>query len=570
MKQHILLFLFTLIVISSNGQTYQIDFNDISLWDVEETNQSFQNSPRIKPIAGNNNGRMDFRHSGTGFFSDEICRASAPLEGALCNSWVSEFYFKPTWINDYHPVGSSTPPPTVGQFIFIASEGGDNPYRTHPKGAPEHIYENADMLGVLFTNPATMNFPNDVALGQALAKKLLIVPFAKDGFDVESYIREGLYIELGNDANLTANRNQVIGTTFKITFERLDELNGRLTVFNTVENKIEGTLCFPIPKGIRNLNHVQFMNSPGSSRTRQLFGYVASMTIQNCFKLEDCCFPTSIVTDDYICVPDEVPTTFSANLSPDINFEWVTSEREAITGINDDNSLVVYDWNLGKPHDGGVVEVSLKTSCGCITKEISTSVEISPDLSYYNDFALNASTVYINGVQKVRLSIPYLIPSPPAFLAIDHTWELYEATLNLSGNLVPVGGPIQTLTGDPNVVFADADHDKDYIVIHKASAGGCSEFISQNERQYNYFGRPNGSVEAKLYPNPSSGIVNIEYLGEEFTNSRLIVKNILGQEILNKSIKENLTSIELRDAGIYTVETWEGDKMVSTQKVIIE
>ena len=58
----------------------------------------------------------------------------------------------------------------------------------------------------------------------------------------------------------------------------------------------------------------------------------------------------------------------------------------------------------------------------------------------------------------------------------------------------------------------------------------------------------------KLYPNPTSNVLNIESLGAIQTIS---VYNVLGQEVINKALNSTSTSLDVSslNSGIYVVKT---------------
>lgn len=81
------------------------------------------------------------------------------------------------------------------------------------------------------------------------------------------------------------------------------------------------------------------------------------------------------------------------------------------------------------------------------------------------------------------------------------------------------------------------------------------------------------SLNLKVYPNPSSDIVNIEMNNNLSDHASLKVINILGKTILEKSVsnKTEITTIDFSNygKGIYLVELRSGE-IFSTKKVIIE
>lgn len=74
--------------------------------------------------------------------------------------------------------------------------------------------------------------------------------------------------------------------------------------------------------------------------------------------------------------------------------------------------------------------------------------------------------------------------------------------------------------------------------------------------------------KVKLYPNPTSNVLNIESVG---TIQNIAIFNVLGQEVMNKSANESLLSLDVSglNAGVYVIKTVI-DGTVSSTKFIKE
>jgi Secretion system C-terminal sorting domain len=74
--------------------------------------------------------------------------------------------------------------------------------------------------------------------------------------------------------------------------------------------------------------------------------------------------------------------------------------------------------------------------------------------------------------------------------------------------------------------------------------------------------------KVKLYPNPTSNVLNIESVG---TIQNIAIFNVLGQEVMNKTANESLLSIDVSglNAGVYVIKTVI-DGTVSSTKFIKE
>ena len=72
--------------------------------------------------------------------------------------------------------------------------------------------------------------------------------------------------------------------------------------------------------------------------------------------------------------------------------------------------------------------------------------------------------------------------------------------------------------------------------------------------------------KVKLYPNPTSNVLNIESLG---TIQTISVYNVLGQEVINKELNSTSTALDVSslNSGIYVVKT-NVDGVTSSTKFI--
>lgn len=75
-------------------------------------------------------------------------------------------------------------------------------------------------------------------------------------------------------------------------------------------------------------------------------------------------------------------------------------------------------------------------------------------------------------------------------------------------------------------------------------------------------------AKVKLYPNPTSNVLNVESIGNI---QNIAIYNVLGQEVINRQINQNTVSLDVSDlnAGIYIIKTMV-DGNVSSTKFIKE
>jgi len=75
------------------------------------------------------------------------------------------------------------------------------------------------------------------------------------------------------------------------------------------------------------------------------------------------------------------------------------------------------------------------------------------------------------------------------------------------------------------------------------------------------------SIDISIYPNPSSGIFNVEV--EE--NLEMIVYDIAGVKIFDQEITRGLNSIDLKDgfAGLYVLKVFREGVFVGVERVVV-
>jgi hypothetical protein len=78
----------------------------------------------------------------------------------------------------------------------------------------------------------------------------------------------------------------------------------------------------------------------------------------------------------------------------------------------------------------------------------------------------------------------------------------------------------------------------------------------------------------KIYPNPSSGVFNIQLADATLSNYDLKLINVLGQEEkLDEVIKQNdviTLNIQQLKKGIYFLQVFDKGKLIHTEKIIKE
>ncbi len=80
----------------------------------------------------------------------------------------------------------------------------------------------------------------------------------------------------------------------------------------------------------------------------------------------------------------------------------------------------------------------------------------------------------------------------------------------------------------------------------------------------------NELIEVNIYPNPTTDFINVSFVGDNFSNGKITVKNVSGQEVYSQSVTSQKEKIDMRSfsKGIYIV-TVEGQKSTLTKKIVM-
>jgi hypothetical protein len=84
----------------------------------------------------------------------------------------------------------------------------------------------------------------------------------------------------------------------------------------------------------------------------------------------------------------------------------------------------------------------------------------------------------------------------------------------------------------------------------------------------------NTKNDFNIYPNPSKDVVNIHLNSSNISAGKIVITNVLGQEIYKEEVKGNISNsikfnVSNLDAGLYFVSLYENNKIQNTKKLQI-
>jgi hypothetical protein len=160
----------------------------------------------------------------------------------------------------------------------------------------------------------------------------------------------------------------------------------------------------------------------------------------------------------------------------------------------------------------------------------------------------------------------------------NHTWQVFESP-NSSSNCTTTGPELDNATGTNPPIFNNTlngttnaySYSTDYVIIHTVSHnnGLCATTKCRKSFKGDFTGGGGGKNDKIISPNPSTGLINIDYKEAINENTQYIIKDALGKRVMQGSIKNQTTEIEIKENGIFLIEIWKGETMESVERVII-
>ena len=242
---------------------------------------------------------------------------------------------------------------------------------------------------------------------------------------------------------------------------------------------------------------------------------------------------------------------------------WHTFETENYTfNATDNNLLIEITWgNNGASGTYGEEYMLNCTNSGFTSVAYGYSDAETPPNYDGNSTARPNMTFYFEG------------SSPGA--TYDANFTVLDGTTPVTDATVTVGSLSQGVDGSGETTFNLYEGDYYYTVSATGYAtitnqafaiSGGNEEITVN-MSVNIDGISN---KLKLYPNPTSGILNIE-VPNITENAQVIITDITGKIILTQSISNNITTIDMTNQaqGIYILKLTLGSEII-TQKISVE
>ena len=218
--------------------------------------------------------------------------------------------------------------------------------------------------------------------------------------------------------------------------------------------------------------------------------------------------------------------TLHLTIVPPISYEFTISTCNS------------YIWNSTEYAESGDYTQTLQTSLGC-----DSIVTLHLTIDTFEEMQAIEGDVEVDS---------YLTPSSvynqPGFMSgSTYQWTIEPAE---AGTLTPNGGFV-LVNWSPEFIGTAT-----LKVIVSNACGEGENAINVNVKST--FDVKENIINAKIYPNPTSGIVNIEIAGMQ----RITVTNTLGQMVIDKELDANSTSLDIAQFGkglfVICIQTKEG------------
>jgi len=466
-------------------------------------------------------------------------RVYRSLNTILNNQWTTEIDF----ILEINTVTNNG-----GFYPIVLTAGNLAPERDNSFSAGNPAITNQDGIGVVCYN----NSNNETKLA----------PWLKDGTSMT----------LGN-CDVTIQ----VGTKYKIRLERLDIDKGRFTVFaydskgNLINNPIEESCCITIPRDITGLTHVQTANSIGYNTNVNMNGYVDNLFISQ--NITPCCPFDGITGNTSICSQNtQSQYCVYGNILPGTTLNWIVPACVGSWTGNGTTCINILNWGSCT----GLQYIKLVYECNCEKDTITLPVYINPDSSFYN-FSVSTSTSSGSSVFSATGTALNTIPSS---LNVTDVWTLYLASNYIPGDYTVTGNAISTSTSSPftvsnlsktqyyimrrTITFINSECPP--IVINQKismSKSAIRAISANNSSEYSESG-----TNPKIYPNPTSDLLNIEIPDNTNKIVKIIIIDNQGHEVITKDLN-NMSKIQVStknlQKGVYLIK-FIGDENIEAIK----
>jgi hypothetical protein len=541
-------FLYALLLFSFFGYSQTCNYNEAyssaNGWTTVDLSPNGLPFTGATPRINISNGTLNFVATADG---SSDTRMYEQLSSPLCDSWVAEFDFIITGVGD----GNDNR--TVAHPILAITANRSQPLR-ETTGA---VTNNDGIMVYLYNHNGT-NSPD-------MAFRVI----AKNGTT--------------NSGILGLSPQVFLNVNYRIILERIQGVNGRITIINTDTDTELYSDCFDIPDGIENLSYIQHSNNPGGSATRILSGRIDNTCIRDCYQVDDCCLDDEIIGLPFICSTSgfaEAPN-YSVTNNSGVDYNWIVSGATFTgQGTNSINLVIPTGFT-------GTVNIVLEMTCGCVTTTLTKTVTVYADLSNETSFSSTITTT-ISGTNEI------VATAFSTLTGITHTWELYEGA-DCTDNSEPILNPnspvlIASGTGANFTFTGLTPPGTCYVIKHIVSYDGglceeeerrnllSSESVSGGEEGGQANERSNnGKIsfsktgeEIQIFPNPSSGEFTVFVKNSD--SFQFQVYDMSGKIIrsgVSLQSQSNINLSEYKD-GLYTIQIMEANGTTHRKQVSLD
>ncbi len=190
-------------------------------------------------------------------------------------------------------------------------------------------------------------------------------------------------------------------------------------------------------------------------------------------------------------------------------------------------------------------------------------------------YNINYTYTDFNGCTNIATSQVTVNANPSlSIVGLDPLYCAYVGQVTLG--LIPPGGQLVGTGISGNTFNPSAAGIGTHQIFYIYTQGGCSNDISVSTTVDACVGiELPEAPEVKIYPNPTTGLVNIELTGKTLPNSQLLIYNLQGQQLMRRNIEEGVkelkTSLDLtgQPGGIYFLRLETGKEVVM-KKIILQ
>ena len=222
-----------------------------------------------------------------------------------------------------------------------------------------------------------------------------------------------------------------------------------------------------------------------------------------------------------------------------------------LTNVNGCDSVVTLNLTINSPD----ATTDVQTHCESYTWSDGNTYTVSNNTA-------TQTLANVNGCDSV-VTLNLTITAGPVAVAVNNGDGTLSATGTGTYQWIDCGtnSPVPGATAATFTPSANGDYS---VIVTDGTCDDTSACVNYNSVGLN----ENGSYAIQVYPNPTNGLLHINF-GQELSDAYIVITNVLGEQVYAENLTGANHQLQLDQAsGIYFVNVYTHGSLISTVRVI--